>query len=129
MAHLQWKKACTQSKMKNVLKQTRQMQERDMVLRLGNPRAQQKAQWTKQVIRDEMQRPLDVSDQFMKEFAAKRTRDEEKFRASSKTHAKQIQRLQKRSQERKAQQNRHQVFREQKKLLERTPVFSTTSDE
>ena len=117
MAHLKWKKMCTQSRMKNVLQTSKKLHERDMVLRLGHNRADHKEEWMRGIIQDEMHKPLEVSDKYMKEFTAKKRQEDHHFRQSAKNHVQSIQRIKKKAQEREEMKVRKRIYHERVKSL------------
>ncbi|KAF0683985.1 Aste57867_24066 [Aphanomyces stellatus] len=58
LAHLQWRKVCNQSQIQGALKSSKQLHEKDILLNATG--ANDRTKWVKQVVRDEMTRPLEV---------------------------------------------------------------------
>ena len=117
MAHLKWRKMCTESRMQGMLTSTKKLSQRDTVLRLGNNRAEYKAYRAQQIIQDELKKPLEVSNDFLQEFEKKIESERSRDEATSRQHVKSVKRLEQKVQERAQQQSRNKVFQEQKRLL------------
>lgn len=113
---------CTQSRMQNVLKTSKKLHARDAVLQLGLNRGEQRAQWTRSIIRDELNKPLAVSDQFMKEFTKKKVLEDSHFRTASKNHVRSMKRIMNKEREKEDQRIRNKEFNEKKRLLFSEPI-------
>lgn len=62
MAHLEWLKAQNERAYRNTLEKTKVMQQNDIVLKMSVDHNNERAVWMTSVIRDELSKPLVLSD-------------------------------------------------------------------
>jgi bifunctional ADP-heptose synthase (sugar kinase/adenylyltransferase) len=62
MAHLEWKKAQNERAYRQTMEKTRVMHQNDIILKMSVDNNSEKAAWMKSVIRDELSKPLVLSD-------------------------------------------------------------------
>lgn len=86
LAYLRWRKQTNQHMMKGTIDRTRQMQERDQLQDLSIDRLEQRNQWRREIIRDELEKPLQVSASLLREFEEKQVRDQERHHQAMVTH-------------------------------------------
>jgi len=95
MAHLRWRKMQNESKIRSMIVASRQMHEQELLKQMSRDRAREKAEWMKEIIEDELSKPLEVDENFIKKFED----DEKSFRAKSlankRQHLKSVKKLQK----------------------------------
>jgi len=65
LAHLRWKRIQNERKIRNGLNVTKSMKEKDTILQMSIDHAGEKAMWMTSVVRDELTRPLVLSDEEM----------------------------------------------------------------
>ena len=75
MAHLEWLKAQNKRSYRNTLEKTRVMHQNDIILKMAVDANSEKAGWMKSIIKDELSKPLVLSDQELYEFTKKVERD------------------------------------------------------
>ena len=76
MAHLEWKKAQNERAYRHTLEKTRVMHQNDIILKMSVDNNSEKAAWMKSVIKDELSKPLVLSDPEMHTFTQKVERDQ-----------------------------------------------------
>ena len=65
LAYVQWLKSQNENKMRETLDVTRQMQESDLMQQLSYDAGAEKAAFMQSVIEDELQKPLEVTQEFL----------------------------------------------------------------
>ena len=65
---LRWRKRQNEAKIRSKLLQTKQMKEQDQLAQLVTNKAQIKAEWIQRVVEDEINKPLQVTDEFIEEM-------------------------------------------------------------
>ena len=60
MAHLRWRKMQNESKIRSMIVASRQMHEQELLKQMSRDRAREKAEWMKEIIEDELAKPLEV---------------------------------------------------------------------
>lgn len=93
MLLLKWRKAETDARIKNLLNETRQMQEQDLMVQLAADRTTERSQWMQRVIQQELQRPLTVDAEYLLALEEDERRENERARAETARHARVIQKL------------------------------------
>ena len=68
MQMLRWRKRQNEAKIRSKLLQTKQMKEQDQLAQLVTNKAQIKAEWIQRVVEDEINKPLQVTDEFIEEM-------------------------------------------------------------
>ncbi|CAM9168715.1 unnamed protein product [Hapterophycus canaliculatus] len=76
MAHIQWRKHANDKSIRRALETTKRLHERDMMLQLSVDREGERERWTESIVRDELARPAEISEMFLKDWEqrAKETR-------------------------------------------------------
>ena len=93
LAQLRWRKMQNDAQIKTALEQSRAMAEQDLVAQLSRTKTSEKAEWARSIIEDELSKPLEVSEQFMRKFEAEEQGREEGLSASKRRHAASVRRL------------------------------------
>ena len=93
LAQLQWRKMQNEASIRRALKATRAAMEADVLRQLSVDRAGEKAAWMAEVIEDELSRPLEVSEDFMRSFEAGEALEQERLEASNATHVRGVKHL------------------------------------
>ena len=75
LAYVQWLKAQNENKMRETLDVTRQMQESDLMQQLSYDAGAEKAAWMQGVIEDELQKPLEVTQEFLEAHEQRKLTD------------------------------------------------------
>ena len=68
LAHLKWRKTVNESKIRTAINASRALGERDLLMQLSVDRTAERAAWRQAVVEDELSKPLEVSERFMKQF-------------------------------------------------------------
>lgn len=76
MAHLEWKKAQNERAYRQTMEKTRVMHQNDIILKMSVDNNSEKAAWMKSVIRDELSKPLVLSDAEMFALTKRIERDQ-----------------------------------------------------
>lgn len=74
---LEWRKHTNETQIRGVIKTTRKMVAHDQLalVAAGQTRAAQHSVWAQSIIEDELQRPLEVSDDFLAQYREQEQRD------------------------------------------------------
>ena len=63
LAHLRWKRMQNERHIRSSLEVTKALQQRDKIIHVSVDSASEKSQWMTSVVRDELQRPLVITDE------------------------------------------------------------------
>ena len=80
LAHLRWRRMQNERKIRNGINTTRSMKEKDTILNLSIDHAGERATWMTRVVRDELMRPMVLSDEEMNRLQADELRVKDKYR-------------------------------------------------
>lgn len=116
IAHLQWRKKCNEREIRGTLQLTKQLQERDEFRRIAKDKSD-RIEWVQHVIRDELQKPLPVTPQFLDQLKQQQAELEQSRDGATQRHITQIKQIQSKLEEREAQLYRKQQFEKKKKEL------------
>jgi hypothetical protein len=83
LAHLEWRRAINQSRVREILQCTRLEQQQDVLHKLSVDRTSERQQWIRFVIQDEMQRPLVVEDDDLRQISERDAREKRREREVS----------------------------------------------
>jgi disulfide oxidoreductase YuzD len=79
MAHLEWLKAQNERAYRNTLAKTRIMHQNDIILKMSVDHNSERAEWMASVIKDELSKPLVLSDAEIHQARRKRVEDQKKL--------------------------------------------------
>lgn len=74
LAHLRWRRMQNERHIRSSLEVTKSLQQRDKVMHVGIDSASEKSLWMTSVVRDELQRPLVISDEEIHKMQADEAR-------------------------------------------------------
>ena len=63
LAHLRWKKSQNEKAIRDALESTKILKQKDLILGLSADQKVDRSSWMSQVLRDELSRPLIISDE------------------------------------------------------------------
>jgi disulfide oxidoreductase YuzD len=75
MAHLEWLKAQNERAYRNTMEKTRVMHQNDIILKMSVDHNSERASWMASVIKDELSKPLVLSDAEVFEMSKRREGD------------------------------------------------------
>ena len=119
LAHLQWKKMRTENQMQNMMHTSKRLHERDTMMKIANNRGYEKQKWMDYIIKDELNKPLEVTDKWMESLTSEKVKDKQRARTVSKNQIRNIQKLQKDQQERECVRERNRRYIDEKQKLVR----------
>ena len=117
MAHLQWRKAQNDVKIKGALQKVKHMQEHDLLAQLAHDREREKAEWMADVVDDELNQPLEVTEEFLQRFEHHQQAARDKYNTQAKHHASSLAKLKAHQEALETQRARNARYREKKHAL------------
>ncbi|CAN0379528.1 unnamed protein product, partial [Ectocarpus sp. 12 AP-2014] len=75
------------------LETTKRLQERDMMLQLSVDREGERARWTETIVRDELARPVEISEMFLKDWEQREGETRKRQLKETKLHLKSLKRV------------------------------------
>ena len=117
MAHLQWRKAQNDVKIKGALQKVKHMQEHDLLAQLAHDREREKAEWMADVVDDELNQPLEVTEEFLQRFEGRQQAARDKYNTQAKHHANSLAKLKAHQEALDTQRARNARYREKKHEL------------
>ena len=117
MAHLQWRKAQNDRKIKSSLQRVKDMQEHDLLAQLAHDREREKAEWMQDVVEDELNQPLEVTEEFLQRFESHQQTARDKYNRQAKHHASSLAKLKAHQEALDLQRARNAQYREKKHHL------------
>ena len=117
MAHLQWRKAQNDTKIKSALHRVKDMQEHDLLAQLARDREREKAEWMQDVVEDELNQPLEVTEEFLQRFEHHQQAARDKYNTQAKHHASSLAKLKAHQEALETQRARNARYREKKHAL------------
>ena len=105
---LRWRKQQANAKMKNILSESRAMRQRDASSSALREREQENhSQWMYSVVESEMQRPLEVDDDFIQKYTNDARKDYERLERDTRHHIDIVAKLKKQLLEKESQRARY----------------------
>mmetsp|Transcript_9033 Transcript_9033/g.13575 ORF Transcript_9033/g.13575 Transcript_9033/m.13575 type:complete len:154 (+) Transcript_9033:142-603(+) len=95
MAHLAWLKAQNERAYRNTMEKTRVMHQNDIILKMSVDNNSEKASWMASVIKDELSRPLVLTDAEMHAMKMKSERESKMLANRTTNHLRSVKRIQK----------------------------------
>jgi len=121
MKLLHWHKLANEAALKAALIRTKRLRQKDRRVS-HKPMSAEKAAWMQRVVEEEQMKPLEVTDDFIRQYEEQERKESEKLESEVERHIKNLQQLKDNLQKREEQTRRHAVFRKKKKMLEETPI-------
>ncbi|CAK5210232.1 unnamed protein product [Aphanomyces euteiches] len=115
LAHLQWRKVCNQSQIQGALKQTKQLHDKDVLLNATE--GKNRAKWIKQVVQDEMTKPVEIPDVIVEAMSKETELENQALERSAAVHAASVASIQAKIREREQLVKRHKMFRKTKQKM------------
>ncbi|CAM9606957.1 unnamed protein product [Ectocarpus sp. 8 AP-2014] len=93
LAHIQWRRHANDKSIRKALETTKRLQERDMMLQLSVDREGERARWTEAIVRDELARPVEISEMFLKDWEQREGETRKRQLKETKLHLKSLKRV------------------------------------
>ncbi|CAM9828137.1 unnamed protein product [Ectocarpus sp. 13 AM-2016] len=93
LAHIQWRRHANDKSIRKALETTKRLQERDMMLQLSVDREGERARWTEAIVRDELARPVEISEMFLKDWEQREGEIRKRQLKETKLHLKSLKRV------------------------------------
>ncbi|CAM9954212.1 unnamed protein product [Ectocarpus fasciculatus] len=93
LAHIQWRRHANDKSIRKALETTKRLQERDMMLQLSVDREGERARWTEAIVRDELARPVEISEMFLKDWERREGETQKRQLKETKLHLKSLKRV------------------------------------
>lgn len=94
MAHLRWRKMQNETKIRTVLSHSRRLHEEELFRDLTRNRSSDKAAWMRGIIEDELSKPLEVNEDFIRGFEQDQKRQRAQNLRNKRQHLKSVKNLQ-----------------------------------
>lgn len=119
---LRWRKSQTSAKMRNILKNSQQQRHQDLkdTRRMQN-QSNERSQWMYSVVESEMQRPLEVDDDFIRQYTEGARRDYENIERDTRHHIDIVTKLKKELLQKEDNRRRRVAFKAKREALGLTP--------
>ncbi|CAM9831471.1 unnamed protein product [Pylaiella littoralis] len=96
LAHIQWRKQANGKSIRKGLKAldtTKRLHERDMMLQLSVDREGERERWTEAIVRDELARPAEISETFLKDWEQREEEGRNRRLEEARLHLKSLKRV------------------------------------
>jgi len=113
---LKWHKLANEAALKAAIIKTKRLKRKETV-EIGGSRQDEKSAWMHQVIQEEQVKPLEVSEEFIKDFKKKESRDDHRVEDEMKRHIKNLNRVKDDIAQKEEQRFRNERYREKKREL------------
>jgi hypothetical protein len=119
---LRWRKQQASAKMRNILSDSRAMRRRDTSSNTLRKRASEEhSQWMYSVVESEMQRPLEVDDDFIQKYTNDARKDYERLERDTRHHIDIVSKLKKQLLEKEDQRRRYVEYKIKREAYGLTP--------
>jgi len=86
LAYLKWRRQNNEYMMKDAINRTKQLQERDQLQTLSVDRLDERTKWRKEIIRDELSKPLRISEKSLLDFEERQVKDQQHYHNAMVSH-------------------------------------------
>jgi len=117
MKLLKWHKLANEAALKAAIIRTNRLKDYDVTKSLSQSAAKDKMLWMQQIIEEEQGKPIEVNEEFIREFRANEELDNQRMKQKSEQHVESLRRLTARLKKREELKERNRAYREEKNKL------------